>query len=150
LQMSIWVEHWPCAGTTRQHQYHYKGVAYSHSGHIYTSSFRCRGSRRAITVRAVIPLRQSRFRRASAPAWICTFARGTTQCSATNLINSSFAAPSTGRAASRILSASPCTPTHSVRDALGWTWTVRIAPCSLSRTITGRVATRHGGFKRSL
>ena len=118
--------------------------------HTVSFAFQYCGISRASNACAVIPCTHSRLRRASAPAWSCTCARGTIHCSAINLINSSLAAPSIGRAASRILRASPCIPTHSVRDELGWTWTVRIAPRSLSRTITDRESTRRDGSKRSL
>src|SRR6188508_1146474 len=69
---------------------------------------------------ALAPLMTTRLCRLPAPDLICTERAGIDNRRAKNRISSSLAAPSTGGAATLILTASPRIPTHSVVEAFGW------------------------------
>jgi len=62
-----------------------------------------------------------------------TAACGTLSCFERNLINSRFAAPSTGGAAMRIRNTPSCRPAVSLRDARGTTRTEKVTPPECSR-----------------
>jgi hypothetical protein len=72
-----------------------------------------------------IPSMATRFRRPLAPATTAIAEDGIPNAPANNRVSASLAEPSTGGAATRTFTASPCQPTISERLARGWTWTVR-------------------------
>ncbi len=62
------------------------------------------------------------------PAIMTTFDFATPRSLAKNSTQSLLAAPSTGGEVSRTLSSSPWSPQSSLRDALGWIWTLKVTP----------------------
>ncbi len=69
------------------------------------------------------------FRLELAPATISILARGIFNSFDKNFSSSIFASPSTGGAASRTLTASPCIPTISVLEARGWMYSETRTDC---------------------
>jgi hypothetical protein len=73
------------------------------------------------------------FRRPVSPRTIATSCFRTERASARNATRAAFASPSTGGAASWILSRPSCSPATRVRDARGWTSTSSTTPPASSR-----------------
>jgi hypothetical protein len=64
------------------------------------------------------------FRREVVPLVMVSADREHPSTSARNRISASLAAPSTGGAVRRILSAPPCSPSTALREPRGWMWRV--------------------------
>jgi len=74
------------------------------------------------------------FRRAEPPAVSRTRAGATPRTVDSSWTRAWFAAPSTGGAVRRTLSASPWSPTTWLRAARGWAWIVSLTPPGTSST----------------
>ena len=103
LQMCVRIQHRLRAGAGAEHESCPAGPG-NRSSHRFTDSF---GTRQAMTCSAVFPITHTRLCRPPAPDSMRTAATGTDNSPARKRISSSFAAPSEGGAAIRILRALP-------------------------------------------
>src|SRR5262245_7262735 len=94
-----------------------------------------------------MPATCSRLVRDCPPLRKMTALRGTDKASARTRISSSFAAPSTGRAARRTACAAPGPPATTERLAPGRAWTTRSTPPSRGAS-HGASANHHRGDRR--
>ena len=81
----------------------------------------------------VLPVTATTLWRDCPPCLSSTWRSGTPNNSAMSFNKASLARPSTGGAASRSLSASPCKPAIPLRFAPGWTCRVRVMTSPLRR-----------------
>src|SRR5262249_25439222 len=102
FQMRVLIQHWPSLLTCAEHEGRAQCPDHRRA-HVCIAPF---GIRRVMTSIAVVPSNRTRLYRLLSPDSMCTAAVGSSNSSARKRINSLFAAPATGGAAIRILSAS--------------------------------------------